>query len=620
MANKTSSVLQVVIMRDGLLVGTEVFLPGAYRMGSSAEADLRLDDPSVDPIHATLHFKDGKIAVEDKGSKAGLFVNGNKVKVCQIRSIDELMCGPFVIKARPVSSQGANPSQLQSIAEPVAAKPARPLSNKTTVSSRSERKAAREPVRETDDEEEHQTEIVSISQAESVSPPITRERRRPPRLHFELYWGRVRRECKSFQFDPHKPVWSSLKPDDAGISLWGFSLPEKKTLLAESVQGGFRLYIPPKARVARQNEAARFTPLKAEDFESPTGRRTLLLSNRTSVLMTEGPMALKVYVGRSPETVPRKPLKDLPWLAINCFLVIASLVAGFLIFGPKPAEGPDFTVKNLAPVAVRLLGPEPKKKEKAKELLKEIKAKAPKEIKAPKVAKIAPTPAPKKEVVVEKALPPPLPSKALKALAKLSAAGPAMNKVLAAMDKMGGGPGSKSSNSLKFSGLIGKGPIVANSGIGNIGFGGGGGGGFGTKGAEILRGAGGGGIGALGAGNVGRGTVGATVSRASARHVGVQGNIDRDAVAKTVNAHIQEIFACYERQLLKETGLTGKVAVEWTISTSGRVVTAKIKSSTLRSAAVEGCILEKLKVWQFPPAIGGVVVISYPFMFNSVGY
>ena len=139
-------------------------------------------------------------------------------------------------------------------------------------------------------------------------------------------------------------------------------------------------------------------------------------------------------------------------------------------------------------------------------------------------------------------------------------------------------------------------------------------------GMEVLHGKGGGGIGAMGAGGVGKGAVGGTVSRATARNMGIQGTIDREAVAKTVNSHLQEVRACYERALLKEPALSGKVVLEWTISTAGKVVTAKTKTSTLRNSAVEACILQSLKTWQFPMAKGGVVIVSYPFLFNSVGY
>ena len=99
-----------------------------------------------------------------------------------------------------------------------------------------------------------------------------------------------------------------------------------------------------------------------------------------------------------------------------------------------------------------------------------------------------------------------------------------------------------------------------------------------------------------------------------------QGNIDREAVAKTINAHLQEVRGCYERALLKDPGLAGKVVLEWTIGTTGSVVAAKTKSSTLKNAGVEGCILSALKTWQFPQPRGGVVIISYPFLFNSVGF
>jgi hypothetical protein len=50
------------------------------------------------------------------------------------------------------------------------------------------------------------------------------------------------------------------------------------------------------------------------------------------------------------------------------------------------------------------------------------------------------------------------------------------------------------------------------------------------------------------------------------------------------------------------------------------VTSARTKSSTMKSAEVESCILNALKNWKFPPAKGAGVVISYPFMFNSVGF
>ncbi len=140
---------------------------------------------------------------------------------------------------------------------------------------------------------------------------------------------------------------------------------------------------------------------------------------------------------------------------------------------------------------------------------------------------------------------------------------------------------------------------------------------MGIKGMEKLRGKG---IGALGAGSIGKGAVGGTVSHAIAHSVGAQGTIDKEAVAKVINSHLHEVSACYERALLREPGLAGKIVLEWGISTSGTVTSARTKSSTMKSSAVESCILSALKMWKFPSARGAGVVISYPFMFNSVGF
>ena len=100
MSNGQQTVLQVVILRDGLLVGTEVFTPGSYVLGSDAAADLRLDDASVAPRHAVLYFQNGRAALQDSGSGQGVYVNGHRISACEIRSTDEVLCGPFVLKTR----------------------------------------------------------------------------------------------------------------------------------------------------------------------------------------------------------------------------------------------------------------------------------------------------------------------------------------------------------------------------------------------------------------------------------------------------------------------------------------------------------------------------------------
>jgi TonB family protein len=198
-----------------------------------------------------------------------------------------------------------------------------------------------------------------------------------------------------------------------------------------------------------------------------------------------------------------------------------------------------------------------------------------------------------------------------KALAKVTAAGPAMKSMLAAINKIG--PGGNNT-AFKLSGLVGKGPVASTNGLPGIGLGKGGGG------REILLGAGGGGIGALGVGSVGKGPVRSGVTKAVSTSIASQGQIDKEAVAKVINSHLAEVQRCYEAALMRTPGLAGKVVLEWSISTSGKVLSSKSKSSTLKDVSVEACILRALNNWQFPPAKGNSVIITYPFIFNSVGF
>jgi Ca-activated chloride channel family protein len=169
-----------------------------------------------------------------------------------------------------------------------------------------------------------------------------------------------------------------------------------------------------------------------------------------------------------------------------------------------------------------------------------------------------------------------------------------------------------SKRSDRLSGLVGKAP-VANEGLGTFGLGGGNNKGGDTSGAVLLRGKGG--------GDVGKTRIGGVVTRVTARNISAsQGTIDREQVARVFNSHAQQVQACYERALLKQPSLAGKLVIEFTLSPKGKVAAAKVKHSTLLNAALEACVLGVLKTWTFPPHNGSTVVVTYPFLFNPVEY
>ena len=719
------AVLQVVILRDGLLVGTEVFVPGQYTLGSAPGVDLRLDDPTVHPAHAYLYFQNGRAAVQDAGSGA-VFVNGHRVNACEVRAVDEIIMGPFTLKVRVMAQRpqtrpapppelaaflGSPPSPVPApapaparpsaaparpaIASPVPSQPRQPPA--TVVSNRrmTAAPAVPEPVqgraphahlRPVPTEETQETQSLDLgdelyevparssvpalptpafsaneavsaqdaarllgaqparsapsparsapspapaAQPAPVLPPVSTKpakapaaaaRRMPPsvpsaagskgrpHLFVELYWGETRKLARSYTVLDKKRLIA--RADDlAPLPLWGFPL-DGDFVFAEQKDDLYRVYIPPGAAVERRAQDGNFYPVKVDTLEVGEGQRrcVTLGSGHAMRLSSDSDITVVAYVQPALPKPFVNPLRGLPWLMLVCLTMLMSAFFSFAILYSDPTENADFTSKGLTPVAVKLIAPpKPEVKKKLEEKIEKLAKKPEKKKKEePKVDKPKEVPAETKQV--------------LKSVQKLVAAGPAMKDLLAAVDKLGSGPGSKNAkNDFKLSGLIGKQPI-ASAGLGTFGLGGGGGGGSGIKGLEMLRGHGGGGIGALGAGNIGKGSVAGTVTHAVSRNIGAQGSIDKEAVAKVINAHLHEVSSCYERALLKTPGLAGKIVLEWQITTAGAVGLAKTKSSTMQSPAVESCILTALKAWRFPPAKGAGVLITYPFMFNSVGY
>jgi len=98
----------------------------------------------------------------------------------------------------------------------------------------------------------------------------------------------------------------------------------------------------------------------------------------------------------------------------------------------------------------------------------------------------------------------------------------------------------------------------------------------------------------------------------------VEGGLTADQIARVVKKNLGAVRYCYERQLAANPNLYGKIKVQFVIAPTGKVTAQNIKSSTMKSALVEGCILRKIKRWAFPLPKGGTeVAVSYPFYFKS---
>ncbi|MBN2718844.1 MAG: AgmX/PglI C-terminal domain-containing protein [Deltaproteobacteria bacterium] len=98
----------------------------------------------------------------------------------------------------------------------------------------------------------------------------------------------------------------------------------------------------------------------------------------------------------------------------------------------------------------------------------------------------------------------------------------------------------------------------------------------------------------------------------------VKGSLSKEDVSRVVNANIHAVQACYEKELLRSPGLSGRIVFDWTVKTDGRVSGVRVRSSTLSNSSVSQCISDRIKKWKFPRPKGGEVVITYPFLFRSV--
>ncbi|RME14802.1 MAG: hypothetical protein D6797_08020, partial [Bdellovibrio sp.] len=99
----------------------------------------------------------------------------------------------------------------------------------------------------------------------------------------------------------------------------------------------------------------------------------------------------------------------------------------------------------------------------------------------------------------------------------------------------------------------------------------------------------------------------------------ITGTIDREAVRRVIRANKRAIQYCYEKGLLKNRNLYGKLVLAWDIEEKGRAVNVRVKRNELGSRLVANCIIKRLKTWKFPdppPGLVGVVE-GYPFVFTE---
>ncbi len=100
----------------------------------------------------------------------------------------------------------------------------------------------------------------------------------------------------------------------------------------------------------------------------------------------------------------------------------------------------------------------------------------------------------------------------------------------------------------------------------------------------------------------------------------ILGSMDKSDISDVIGRHLPAIKHAYERGLQRDPTLRGKVVIHFVIGADGKVSMAEVKESTLGDQEVEAAIVKRFLLMRFdPPRGGGILEVTYPFVFNSTG-
>jgi len=95
----------------------------------------------------------------------------------------------------------------------------------------------------------------------------------------------------------------------------------------------------------------------------------------------------------------------------------------------------------------------------------------------------------------------------------------------------------------------------------------------------------------------------------------VSGRLPPEIIRRIVRQQIGRIRACYQQALNRSPQLSGRLVTRFVIGRDGKVSNAGVTGS-LGNAAVSRCVVRAISAMTFPRPAGGIVTVSYPFVFS----
>jgi hypothetical protein len=87
---------------------------------------------------------------------------------------------------------------------------------------------------------------------------------------------------------------------------------------------------------------------------------------------------------------------------------------------------------------------------------------------------------------------------------------------------------------------------------------------------------------------------------------------DMSPIRREIRVHMAQFRGCYERALLKNPKLEGRVTAKFSIIANGDVADASAEGMP----EINGCITDVVRTLKFPAGYRKVIQINYPFEFR----
>ncbi len=633
--------LTLKVFKGDSLVASKDYERDIIKIGRLSSAHLCLEDEKVSRIHSVIEVAtDGAMSIIDMGSVEGTYVNGKRVNKGQLTFGDEIRVGGTTIRLEnPAAVAAANLAvAVAGTNETTAKNPV--VGTQAPAVGLAQAAGAVAPAAALDASfvATQQNAVVAAEPA-PVAPaaPVEAEPRvrtvrktkstGPQGLGLRFAWGDQR--VGEFFIAPglkHSFSVGSAAGVDFIMGDSKLGAPKFEVVRSDGQSFSVRFTGKMKGELTRKGDTKDLKEVIESGKASHEGEAyTLTLQADDFFWVDLGGVTLELCFQPVPKRVVAPLGESLDYTALNIFLVMFFVASVFVIGAMNRTGEDDQYADELAAdnarIAKLIIKPPETQKNKFLERLNQQKEKKKSGEMAAKnrgdegqmgkkdAAKTNNRTAPKGE--------PNKKDEARALTAKIFGGG--KGGISTVFGKSGLGGDLKSAMGNMFGAKAGDSGGFGGMGLRGSGGGGGGTGdtvgigGIGTKGRGGGTGAYGSGVGVLG----GKQSVDVGITSSDPE---VMGSLDKELIRKVIQMNRGQIRYCYESLLNRFPKLGGKVAVKFVITATGSVASSSVAQSTAGNADLETCVAGRVRTWKFPePKGGGVVVVTYPFIFKQAG-